>query len=72
MIEPYLIDILREEEQKKQAEAGIPLHIYPPGFDGYRYGPHEPDDTGRKDRGYVEVNYEVGSGENEGCLIIDM
>jgi hypothetical protein len=54
MIEPYLIDILREEEQKKQAEAGIPLHIYPPGFDGYRYGPHEPDDTGRKDRGYVE------------------
>ena len=55
-MDPYIIDIIRrkEDDEKRQRERPrIPLHIYPPDFDGYK------DEASKKDktnRGYIEID----------------
>ena len=70
MLDAYIIDFLKEEERRKQEEVRIPLHIYPPGFDGHRDNPHKPNDTNKK--GYVEADYEVDLDVNQDGLVIKM
>jgi hypothetical protein len=72
MLDSYIIDFLKEEERRKQEEARVPLYIHPPGFDGYRDNPHTPNDANKKNRGYVEVDYEVDLDVNKDSLVIKM
>ena len=57
MIDPYIIDILKREEEKERRKRGgrqqIPIHIYPPDFDGYKEDVRKRDET---KRGYIEID----------------
>jgi hypothetical protein len=72
MLDAYIIDFLKEEEERKQVDVGIPLYIYPPGFDGRRDNPHKSDNTGKKNKGYIEVDYEVDLDINKDIFVIEM
>ena len=72
MIDSYLIDLLKEKEREKQEEVGIPLYIYPPGFDEYIDSSYAPNDTNKNNKGYVEVDYEVVLDVNKDTLVIKM
>lgn len=68
MIDPYLIDILKKEKERKEKRGErpqVPLHIYPPDFDGYR---DEAKDRRQPKKGYIEIDI-VGDPEDDPNVI---
>jgi len=60
MLDPYIIDFLKERERREQEDTRIPLHIHPPEIDDRERGEQKPGDTNKK--GYIEIDI---SGEDK-------
>tara|TARA_B100000700_G_scaffold321916_1_gene422270 strand:+ start:865 stop:1080 length:216 start_codon:yes stop_codon:yes gene_type:complete len=71
MIDPYIIDLLKKEEEKlKEEPLRAPLHIHPPDFDRKRAPNNKPNENNKN--GYIEVDFEIDLDINQNEIVIDM
>lgn len=71
MLDAYIIDWIKQEEEKKRRDKSeglqIPLPLYPPDFDGYK---EESDKKETPRRGYIEID--IAGDEKDDANIMEL